>query len=606
MVVRLRLVGEPRFSIDDRDLSFQPRVAAECFAVIASRGSAGISREEIAPLLWGQLEPANARAQLRQALTALRNQLDAAGFLAIADFGQVRLRLEAEVQTDIEIARPLPNLQRAQALLGPICDGWSADRWRSYADEVAAELAVIIPELPPMAQRETLRQAVVFHPESPVLAQHWINLLATANRLEEANEALLNFENAWIDRFGLIGLPTLSIPSVPIPSTSVLVEAERREPAVPRPRVKSLVFGTIGTLAVAGLWAIATARNAGTQLLGSSEVEIESVERISASLGGEPVIQTVVGIRKSEVIEHRLLSDQTAYFIVKGEQGVLLKPIEQLQKGRYRLELTQLEDRLGPQQLLYDRKGKGPLRLQTFSTDQLDASEDWVIPPTVEYPNFDYHRLLGQDELVFSRECDHPERCHKRLFHGVEGKLYDLSEQLGYPRIALFTARVGTKLYGKYSFGKSDGWRYHAFSYEPESRSVKKLSLPPVIGESKSGHRFCLPESTTVRNGSHDTRWNGTVLIIDPAGRQKLLKIGGQSKFYGAYWLGDGLAVACSDAPFEKEIKVVDPNGYVHVELTKGAEGTVFHSGVFLDPGCFLSQKQGTIRILVRSQGPQL
>lgn len=599
MVVRLHLVGNPRFQVNGKDLVLQPRTVAECFAIIASRKAIGITREELAGLLWPQLEPSNARAQLRQALTALRAQLQEIEALGIAEFAQVRLRINAEIVLDTDLSQEGQDLDFVQTLLGPICDGWNRERWQAYADEIAAKLGEAIPSLPNENQTAVLKQAILYHPESPQLAQLWINHLVSLHRVTEANEALISFENAWVDRFGAVGIPNLSIPETTLsalssPVASSLVES-RTGIALPS---RFLVVGAAGAIALMGLILPAIARNPRSPRLASGELEIESVSRRKQVLSAQTLEVTTLGIRKSEIIEHRLLSDGSIYLIAKGEQGVLLVQEPRIQVGRYKLEITQIEDRLGPQELRYDRKGKGPLRIKTLSTEGSDLAEDWVIPPTGEYPNFDYHRLIGFGELVFSRECDHPERCHKRLFHGVEGELFDLSAQLGNPRIALFTARVGSKLYGKYSFGKPERWRYRSFVYDTEARTLKKLDLPPVIGEAGSGHLFCLPETTTERSGSFDTRWNGTVLIVDPAGRQKVLSVGGQSKFFGAYWLGDGVAVACSDSSFEKDVKVVDQYGYVQPDLTRSAVGTVFHSGVFLDPGCFLSQKQGTIQLI--------
>lgn len=597
MVVRLHLVGAPRFQIDRKELVLQPRTVAECFALIASRKAVGITREELAGLLWPQLEPSNARAQLRQALTALRAQLQGIGALHIAEFGPVRLSLNAEIVLDTDVPHEPSDVDVLKHLLGPICEGWNRERWQPYADEVASRLGQIIPNLSNGEQLEILKQAVAYHPESPLLAQLHINCLVAFHRVTEANEAFIAFENAWVDRFGAVEIPRLSIPPAPI------LPVDQPSPISPETSVASgiprrvLIAGMVIVVTSMGLILPAIARNPKTARLSSGTLDISSVSRSEHTLGATTLQQTVLGITQAEVIEHRLLSDRSIYLIAKGEQGAFLVQEPRIRAGKYRLENTQIEDRLGPQELRYDRKGKGPLRVRTLSTEGSDLAEDWVIPPTEKYPNFDYHRLIAFGELVFSRECNHPERCHKRLFHGVEGELRDLSAELGNPRIALFTARVGSKLYGKYSFGKSERWRYRSFAYDTEARSMEKLEVPPIIGASGSGHLFCLPETTVERSGSFDTRWNGTVLIIDPLGRQKVLSIGGQTKFFGAYWLGDGLAVACSDAPFEKDVKVVDQYGYLHVALTKAAAGTVFHSGVFLDPGCFLSQKQGAIHL---------
>jgi hypothetical protein len=55
-------------------------------------------------------------------------------------------------------------------------------------------------------------------------------------------------------------------------------------------------------------------------------------------------------------------------------------------------------------------------------------------------------------------------------------------------------------IFGKYSMGKSDGWKYHTFYFDFQSQKTQLLETPPVIAE--LGESVLVrPERTDVVNG---------------------------------------------------------------------------------------------------------
>lgn len=126
---RLSLLGGFRLeTADGRAVVLASRKAQALLAVLALHGSAGLSRERIAALLWEDLEDERARHSLRQALSALRHDVP-----VVASSGD-NLALDAGAcAADVAEFRRLASsddtvaLERATSLYtGPLLDGFGA------------------------------------------------------------------------------------------------------------------------------------------------------------------------------------------------------------------------------------------------------------------------------------------------------------------------------------------------------------------------------------------------------------------------------------------------------------------------------------------------
>ncbi len=155
--LRVRLLGQPRLELDGQPLTRLMAVKHQALVFYLAAQDHPVLRHRLAALLWGQLDPGAARANLRVALSRLRRQLP--DLLAI-DGAAVGFATGAEVQVDLrELERVAANpaaagheaaLAVARSWRGPFLDGFDLgdadefDHWMAAARQRAARLAAAL------------------------------------------------------------------------------------------------------------------------------------------------------------------------------------------------------------------------------------------------------------------------------------------------------------------------------------------------------------------------------------------------------------------------------------------------------------------------------
>ncbi|MBX3634279.1 MAG: hypothetical protein KF683_02630 [Rubrivivax sp.] len=183
--MHISLLGQGRLEFDGQALTrlLAPKHQALVF-VLAAEGAAW-PRQRLATLLWGELDEAAARGNLRGALSRLRRWLP--GALAI-DAQQVGLADPAAVQVDLQALRraqdaAVPHAERvaaAEAWRGPLLDGLDIGPAEAFEDWLAA------------ARQRARRDIVALRHDLLLRAQ-------SAGRLDEAvahARALLDVDDA--------------------------------------------------------------------------------------------------------------------------------------------------------------------------------------------------------------------------------------------------------------------------------------------------------------------------------------------------------------------------------------------------------------------------
>jgi hypothetical protein len=134
----------------------------------------------------------------------------------------------------------------------------------------------------------------------------------------------------------------------------------------------------------------------------------------------------------------------------------------------------------------------------------------------------EYASLLADGTAIIRRICDHPYGCHYKFWHYYNGVEHSIFPTRTEPQIIATDSITETTVYGKYSFGRSEGWRYRTFSYDFRRRRFQFLNLPPVVATLTKDVVVCYPEQTTVKGGDYDTHSTGDVWAVNLAtGRTK-------------------------------------------------------------------------------------
>jgi hypothetical protein len=171
------------------------------------------------------------------------------------------------------------------------------------------------------------------------------------------------------------------------------------------------------------------------------------------------------------------------------------------------------------------------------------AQGDSTLNGTTEYPRIFANRFVTPDSFLFDR-IDESTEASKRHLNLHQGDLdFPLDFGLGKVLVSVLTAIHGRTIYGEFSFGRSDGWVYHTFSYDLDSRRTAVLACPPVAIVSSTGDLATKPEVTDVKNGDYSTVWSKQVKLFPVGGKQRLLTWNGQTQFEVLDHIGDALVV---------------------------------------------------------------
>lgn len=506
--IELKLFGKPCLLIDGLGVNPGRPAVFEILAKTIVAGDAEISRAEIAKWMWPDLDSAIARANLRVNLTSLRIELDRLGIGSVVVTDGDLLRTQGIIDVDLHtfLSKPIQSVNELRMGTSPVAKGWNADRWQVQRDLVAVHLTsgfhTLGSKLPEDERLALLKEAAREHPTSNPLTTMLVDAYKRRQLLDAANQAVIDFENAWIDRFGTADLPNISLGPVPAPVETpraadrkriILAIAEiallgiivsiiviylllysRTEPGPQKPRLQlSLVQSYTKT--VDGNRFLLQRYKVGNAY--ADQLQVEMISRTEARMSANEMSPVLVS-QNGKI-------DPTTRNIARKEFGITVQPAD-ISAG--------------------------------FSTD---GKLNWEFKPTAEYPHIVLPILLDRS-LILDRCCDHPFADHRRLSH-----FYDMAEHVvapdgEQPQVTVSTYLTDRFLYGKYSYGRREGWRYHTFRYDILSHKFEKLSIPPVVGILDNHTLVSQPEVTTVHNDDYDTHPSGEVVVINQTTGKKI------------------------------------------------------------------------------------
>lgn len=133
-LIRLRLLGPLQIEVEEKAIALASRKSRALIAYLALRRGEAVPRETLVGLLWGERGEEQARASLRQALSALRKALgEAAAAALVASNETVRLAVE-DLWVDVEAlerlgdSSTLEDLEAAVALYrGELLEGFALE-----------------------------------------------------------------------------------------------------------------------------------------------------------------------------------------------------------------------------------------------------------------------------------------------------------------------------------------------------------------------------------------------------------------------------------------------------------------------------------------------
>ncbi len=553
--IRLQIIGIPCLYVDGQETRIEPKIAFQVLAKIILSGESGITRSEIAKALWGHLEPTNARQQLRLAIHNIRQELLRLNLTECLNLDSELLKCEKKVDVDLLDlkARSKWNLKQVQQILKPVCQGWKPEHWLVEADQlcecVENAFASVMKGKHDQPQFHLLvTKACKHYPNSIQLNQLLVNGLRDLGRDAEANEAIIAFEESWLDRFG----------SGDIPSLEHSQKAFDHYKAV-RKRSRWVTGLTIvGALASCG-----------------------AIFSLNQNSGAWNPPKLEIKIRKQQTLDiHGQKVTVSEFTLNKGEKTGLW----QMSNGQFAMHWSEdknlhilnsnLEEVEKAQVGWLDRLGNSTLTCPESKAwiDFTSDSGKVTITPSPEFPRLNPITILSVNSFLFERTCGHDQGDHRQLCLFKDGLEHPLSSGLGSGiQIAGLNFISANTIYGRFSKGKSQGWKYTAFQSDTTSTQSKAASSDAVWGRASNGDLATQPEITEVSFGNFDTKWDKTVRIVPKEGPSYLLNVDGQEKFFGDNLVRfkDLLIVARTSDRLARFLVAVDYRGIVNPELTK-------------------------------------
>ena len=543
--LELHLLGKPGLLINGAESVIEPRIAFEVFAQVVCAGEAGISRVDLARRFWPHLDEKNSRQQLRIALYRLRTESKRLGIGDVCNFDDQSLRLRQQVETDVERIGQKKSwtLAELDPLLLPFARGWKEAHWTAQKD-TAGELIADAFEAATKARHrreklaELLRKAVQIYPTTTKLTLLLVKQLLAAGAEVEANEVVIRFEEHWVERFGAGDIPELMSHA----RSGTLSPAKKRHSIL-------LVTGLSATLVLlaVGLFLLSSKVSSSRRL---AEAKLAAEHRVADLLpnlrpvrtsflneGGHHYKLNLLQERTSEMSRMFILSDG-AYVVTPD----LIKPTERViwETNQHVRSLDESSDEL------VDRDGEASLWKSKSKPEVVTLrtpSTSVKLTGTEEYPRIYPERFVTPDSFLFNRIDDSAEASSSHLCLYQNGLEFPLDFGLGKVRVSVLTAVHDHTIYGKLSYGRSDGWTYHAFSYDLDTRRSAILKCPPILIVSSTGDLATGPEVTDVKNGDYSTTWSHQVKLFPKNGPPRLLSINGQTQFEVVENIGDALVL---------------------------------------------------------------
>ena len=519
--IELKLFGKPCLLIDGLEVNPGRPAVFEILAKTIVAGDAGISRAELAKWMWPDLDSAKSRANLRVNLASLRIELGRLGLGSVVVTDGDLLRTQGTIDVDLHtfLSKPIHSVNELRMGTSPVAKAWDADRWQVQRDLVAVHLVsgfhTLGSKLPEDEHLALLKESVRAHPTSIPLTTMFVDANKRQQLLDAANQAVIDFENAWIDRFGTADLPNISLSPIPAP-----VETPRTAdlPNISLGPIPALVEtprtaegrGIATAIAVIALLGIIAAGIAIYLLLSRRTDPGPQKPRLQLSLV-QSYTKTVDGVRFK--VRKFKVDHPWAYMLGFHALNQTDLRVESSEALPVLLTLSD-EIRPTPSDEIRNDHGITIGPWDEFRGVSVRGAINRQFKPLPGYPYLDPH-ILNDGSLLLSRHCEHPYVDHYRLTHFYAGAERLIAPTGPLPQITAFNVFTSTTVYGKYSYGRQEGWRYHAFRYDIQSHKFEDLSIPPVVGILDDHTLVCQPEVTTVINDDYDTHPSGEVVVID-------------------------------------------------------------------------------------------
>ncbi len=514
-MVELCLVGEPCIAVEGERREISPRASLELLALIALRYPAPISRTECTDLLFAHIEelsgPAAARQQFRIVLSKLRRALSSANLESQVLLDGEDLRLTTPWKIDIHQPVQATSLQELRTCFQPVAPHWDHDRWLSLRTEYADRLAQRLLELFEI-QRKRVRPhsdlAKQFHDLATLggelfpLEPGFVRVLVTLAEIEGNSDraALLRaeFASRWTSQF----------PSQPVPAS-----LERSATAHPTGvRSRRAVFGGVVAMTTLMLFAAlyARGRTSSTELT----LQIEQLPTARLEIEGRRYTLRKYRLPFSEPpfhIEARSRTDGQGFLLLYNQERQLTTPLD---GAPVRV----------PKPWTYDFGGVR-FRKLTSMTDAWSLVENPQVRlvATPDYPRVSMPFPLGGNLFFTQRICGHTFGCHYECFYLRDGKLTPLLIDGVKPQTVMLNFADETHVYGMYSMGREEGWKYRPFITDRKTLETRNGGEPFAIGRLSDGTWVCSPKVVQVVRGDYVMQDTKETVLVRPDGSHHVL-----------------------------------------------------------------------------------
>jgi hypothetical protein len=489
--------------------------------------------------LWSHLDPKNALAQLRFNIMKLRGHTVTAELL---DLTTQQLKVLPHVNFAVDIHQTIaPTAIELINFIQPVARPWNREHWQQEADLYATKLSGWIENIGDQATPETIAIAQSHYPDNYRLTTILVKRLLDAERLNEASEVIIRFEDAWVERFGVADIPSISITANPdrqVLSESLTVATLQQGAHLEPPQRESALVAETG----------------GKSLLTASKPKLVlplvpvACLLVAATAVGYALNRSW-GREKSPKLVVADVSQESGFDIrkirVEGADPREFSPLAQVSQHpimQFRDQLFQVEHsgQISPFMTAewIPMHAFGTTRIEISLDSSLlkisTPSKSYSIHPTKHFPFFDGTMAVGDGCVVYNRLCGHPFRDHRKLCYWKNGTEIPIHISTPEPQNAVVTCKTARGIFGKYSMGKSDGWKYHTFYFDFQSQKTQLLETPPVIAE--LGESVLVrPERTDVVNGDYRSHPLDYALLIDKSGRQRRISLASNDDVLGIF-----------------------------------------------------------------------
>jgi hypothetical protein len=535
----LKLLGRPRLYLNDAEFHIAPRATFELLALVLMSGSAGISRKSATMKLWSHLDGKNASGQLRFNVMRLREQLEERNVLHLFTLDGPVLKANCVVTVDTIAAQDeVPSAHRLPELVQPIADGWKPERWTDVTDTHAELLHRWLTILASQVELSCVKKATDLYPSNLNLARHFVGRLRAEAREAEASEAIIRFEEAWVERFGTGDIPDAQTHHNSISTPSVSERGNKKFRHAGLAGILALVavavpFSFVQRNAPQGSVSIS---NSGSQMWLGRKVQRYTVTCTRTGILGAKILSSgrvVLGMLDVGGKRYDL-----AFAPGQTPVPVLVPP--------------DLSDENQDQRLMTHDGEKGShLEVKQAGRRLLERRG---VP---SLPKVSGIRLFN-NSLLYHVRCNHPEGCHLQIWYEDAKGRVQVTTPAEPPRVAWAIAKnnfVGSRMYVNYSMGSSDKWRYRCGYLDfgggrLNTPLIHELAVDSTIeAASDEGSVVLNRTTTTVADGDYRTKDSNVRSLLRPDGTSKPLLVEGTVDFESICGFGAGYIVVLQQSP---------------------------------------------------------